>query len=170
MPGLPAPRGDHVRADSATKYLLPVATSLAPDGKSAPTPPKPAGTFADSTPSPALYRRAAAAHMTFMQSHVVTELTCPVDPGERVTCDAADPACGFAFRARGDCEACFKASRRGPAEGHPPFNRTAFWIMDVDKRVSRDHGDIGSVDAQPDRQLMAPRGFFEPGKGPMQFD
>lgn len=156
------------KGDSATKYLLPFATSLAPDGSSAPTPPQPAGTFADRTPSPAIYRRSAAAHMPFLQSHLVTEITCPLEHAEP-TCSAEDPSCAFAFRSRGDCETCFKASVRGDANGHPPFNTTAFWIMTVDTRISRDHGDIwnlsmlGMVGA-----LMAPRGFFEPGTGRMQ--
>jgi hypothetical protein len=157
------------KGDSATKYLLPVATTLAPDGKSAPTPPKPDGTFADRTPSPAIYRRAAAAHMPFMQSHVVTELTCPADPGERVVCDPTDAACAFAFRARGDCEACFKSSVRGLVGANPPFNRTAFWIMNVDKRISKDHGDIWNLSMlNLIGELMAPRGFFEAGKKQMQ--
>src|SRR5215208_3188834 len=60
------------KGDLATKYLLPVATTIHADRNSAVTPPAPAGGFADRTPSAAVYRRAAAAHMPFMQSHTVT--------------------------------------------------------------------------------------------------
>lgn len=157
------------KGDSATKWLLPIATSIAPDRRSAPTPPKPAGTFADRTPSPGIYRRAAAAHMSFMHSHTVTEMTCPVDHAEPPVCAAGDTACVFGFRTRGDCDGCFKGSVREAVNGRPPFNQTAFWIMNVDKRISRDHGDIWNLSLLSlIGELMAPRGFFEPGTGRMQ--
>jgi hypothetical protein len=157
------------KGDLDTKYLLPFATSLAPDRKSAPTPPKPEGTFADRTPSPTAYSRAAAGHMPFMHSHLVTEVACPMDHDQPPACSDEDPMCAFAFRSRGDCEACFKASTRSDVDRHPPFNRTPFWIMDVDKRISKDHGDIWNLSLLGMLgELMAPRGFFEPGVARMQ--
>jgi hypothetical protein len=107
--------------------------------------------------------------MRFMQSHLVTEVSCPRDPALPVTCSAEDPACAFEFRTRGDCEACFKASLRTPVDKKPPFNQTAFWIMNVDKRISSDHGDIWNLSLlSMIGELMAPRGFFEAGTGRMQ--
>jgi hypothetical protein len=157
------------KGDLATKYLQPVANTIAGDRNSAPLPPKPDGVYADPTPSPAVYRRAAAGHMPFMHSHVVTEVMCPADSTARVVCDPVDTACAFAFRTRGNCAACFKASVRAPIENHDPFNRTAFWIMNVDTRISSDHGDIWNLSLLSMMgELMAPRGFFDPGKPRMQ--
>lgn len=67
------------RGDSATKYLLPTANTINLD-KSVPNPPPPPGTFVDPTPSPGVYRKAAAAHMKFLQSHVAREVSCPAGP------------------------------------------------------------------------------------------
>jgi hypothetical protein len=158
------------KGDLATKYLQPVATSIFPDRGSAQDPPQPPqGQFADRTPSPVIYRRASAGHMPFMHSHVVTEIICPRDPRDGVACNPEDPACAFAFRTRGDCDACFKASLRGPVDGKSPFNQTAFWIMNIDTRISKDHGDIWNQSfLDMVGALMAPRGFFEPGSPRMQ--
>jgi hypothetical protein len=68
------------RGDLATKYLLPAANTIAADAKSAPVPPQPTGQYLDTVPSPGVYRRSAAGHMRFMQSHVVREIRCPAIP------------------------------------------------------------------------------------------
>ena len=225
------------RGDLATKYLLPTINTLNLD-KSAPVPPAPAGTFLDPTPSSSVYRRAAAAHTKFLQSHVVHEVACPSGPRlrqsaepdeeeERVksmvrvavaealgkaeelkaelakeaalkakaekgaeaetrramdailrpTCPAGDSQCRFVFRTQNERPACFQVDQRAPATGPPvgltaaplPFNTTAFWIMDVDEVVIKDHGDIWNLSfVEMLAQLMAPRGFFEPAKGRVQ--
>jgi hypothetical protein len=54
-------------------------------------------------------------------------------------------------------------------KGNQPFNRTAFWIMDIDTRISGGHGDIWNLSLlSMIGELMAPRGFFEPDKARMQ--
>jgi hypothetical protein len=157
------------RGDQATKFMQPVANRIGHDGNSAPNPQPVTGTFLDETPSMSTFRRSAPGHLRFMHSHVVTEVVCPVKPGDRVTCAANDPSCAFAFRSRGESEACFKASVRVPVETKKPFNETAFWIMDVDTRVVKDHGDIWNLSMlNMLGELMAPRGFFEPGQKPMR--
>jgi hypothetical protein len=67
------------RGDQATKYLLPTANTINLD-KSVPIPPSPPGTFLDPTPSSGIYRRAAAGHLKFLQSHVAREVACPSGP------------------------------------------------------------------------------------------
>ena len=226
------------RGDLATKYLLPTVNTLNLD-KSAPVPPPPTGTFLDPTPSPGVYRRAAAAHTKFLQSHVVREVACPsgprprqapepdADERERVqamvrvavaralgkeeelkaelakeaelkaqaekaaeaetrramdamlrpACPAEDRQCRFVFRTQNEHPACFQVDQRAPAADPPvgvtpaplPFNTTAFWVMDVDQVVIKDHGDIWNLSfVEMLAQLMAPRGFFEPAKGRVQ--
>jgi hypothetical protein len=226
------------RGDTATKYLLPTINTLNLD-KSAPTPPPPVGTFLDRTPSSGVYRRSAAGHTKFLQSHVVREVACPSGPRprppaeleqseqERVqamvrvavaealgkteelkaelakeaalkaaaeqqaeaetrramdamlrpTCPAGDSQCRFIFRTQNEHPACFQVDQRAPAGASPagvtaaplPFNTTAFWIMDVDQVVIKDHGDIWNLSfVEMLAQLMAPRGFFEPAKGRVQ--
>jgi hypothetical protein len=76
------------RADLATKFLLPTVNTINLD-KSVPIPPSPAGTFLDPTPSSRNYRRAAAAHMKFLQSHVVREVACASGPRPTVEPTAA---------------------------------------------------------------------------------
>jgi hypothetical protein len=158
------------RGDQATKFLQPIANTINMDRNSAPNPQAVTGTFLDDTPSMGRVRRSAPGHLKFVHSHVVTEVVCPLPPGERVTCPADDPACAFAFRSRdADGGACFKANVRVPAGNKKPFNETAFWIMDVDTRVVKDHNDIWNLSMlNMLGELMAPRGFFDPGKGPMR--
>jgi hypothetical protein len=176
------------KGDSATKYLLPIANTINGDKHSAPMPNVPAGNgFADPVPSGATFRRAAAAHLPFLQSHTVREITCPPlfapavandqDARRRdeenkarreralhPVCPAADASCRFAFRTRGEEPACFEVDQRAAVAGKPPFNDTAFWIMNVEPAVIKDHGDIWNVSfVEMLGQLMAPRGFFEPG-------
>ncbi len=224
------------RGDLATKYLLPTANTLNPDRGSAPDPVVPAGNYLDRTPGRGAFRKAAAAHLTFLQSHVIHEIPCPApvelpvvrlqSEDERIAdlvkktvaetlkdekllaevkaaedkkaleaflraeaakeairrpaCPADDPVCRFAFRAQGERTACFQADQRaGTVRETPattaaaasrtvvePFNTTAFWIMDVDTTVIKDHGDIWNLSfVEMLGQLMAPRGFFEPGPG-----
>ncbi len=123
------------RGDQATKFLQPISSRINHDGNSAPNPQPVTGTFLDETPSMSRFRRTAPGHLRFMHSHLVTEMVCPLNPGERVTCAANDPTCAFAFRTRGEAEACFKSNVRVPEQARKPFNETAFWIMDVDTRV-----------------------------------
>lgn len=157
------------RGDQATKLLQPISSRLNHDGNSAPNPQPVTGTFLDETPSMSRFRRSAPGHLRFMHSHLVTEVVCPMTPGDRVTCAANDPTCAFAFRTRGEAEACFKANVRVPEQARKPFNDTAFWIMDVDTRVVKDHNDIWNLSMlNMLGELMAPRGFFEPEKGPMR--
>jgi hypothetical protein len=162
------------RGDQATKYLLPVANTLNLD-KSVKSPQSPAGTFLDPTPASSAYRRNAAAHMKFLQSHVVREAPCDSVP--KLACPAGDSQCRFVFRTQTEQPACFQVDQRAPAAGPPagvtpaplPFNTTAFWIMDVDPRVIKDHGDIWNLSfVDMLGQLMAPRGFFEPETGRVQ--
>jgi hypothetical protein len=148
------------RGDAATKFVQPVANTINMDAGIPIT--LPTGTFADKVPSTRGIKRGAPGHMRFMQSHAITEIACPVSPKDAPRCTDDDPACAFAFRTAGECDACFKASRR-PSEPVKPFNDTAFWIMDVDDRVIKDHGDIWNLSTlNMLGQLMAPRGFFEP--------
>jgi len=157
------------RGDQATKFLQPIATRLNRDGNSAPNPQPITGTFLDETPSMGRLRRSAPGHLKFMHSHLVTEVDCPLEPGERVTCAANDPTCAFAFRSPGEDAACFKANVRVPAEAKRPYNETAFWIMDVDTRIVKDHNDIWNLSMlNMLGELMAPRGFFEPEKERMR--
>ncbi len=59
--------------------------------------------------------------------------------------------------------------QRTAVAGKPAFNDTAFWIMTVEPAVIRDHGDIWNVSfVEMLGQLMAPRGFFDPGAGRVQ--
>jgi hypothetical protein len=161
------------RGDLATKYLLPVANTLNLD-KSVKIPQSPAGTFLDPTPASSAYRRNAAAHMKFLQSHVVREVPCDSVP--KLACPADDSQCRFVFRTQNEQPVCFQADQRAPAgpptgmtPAPPPFNTTAFWIMDVDSSVIKDHGDIWNLSfVDMLGQLMAPRGFFEPGTGRVQ--
>jgi hypothetical protein len=70
------------RGDLATKYLLPIANTLNNDSLlpeiSEKLPPAPTtDTFADPLPSPGTYRKAAAGHLGFLQSHEIREIACP---------------------------------------------------------------------------------------------
>jgi pimeloyl-ACP methyl ester carboxylesterase len=168
------------RGDLATKYLLPTANTLNGDTlRPGLEPQGPSGTFADRIPPPAAYKRAAAGHMPFMQSHMVREVSCESQassPQGKLfpACSADDARCQFAFRTLGESPSCYQVdsrtvTREGTAVSPPPFNSTAYWIMAVDKPVINDHGDIWNQSfLQMLGQLMAPRGFFEPGKGRMQ--
>jgi hypothetical protein len=187
------------RGDYATKYVLPIANTVNLD-KSVPIPAAPSGVFVDRTPKSAIFRRAAAAHMTFLQSHVIRETPCPpfpapaspagapgADDDERrlaleqalhPTCAPGDRQCRFVFRTQGEHPTCFQADQRSAsvgdgaapaAAGSEPYNSTAFWIMDVDPAVIKDHGDIWNLSfVEMLAQLMAPRGFFEPDGGRVQ--
>ncbi|MGH9383468.1 MAG: hypothetical protein ACRD2N_04175 [Vicinamibacterales bacterium] len=170
------------RGDLATKYLLPIANSLNLDD-SAPAPAPPSGTFLDRIPSQSVYKRAAAGHMTFLQSHVVRPVLCPEPSGAtpaarresmlRPVCAADDAFCRFVFRTPSERPLCFQTDQRAGVEvsggRREPFNQTAFWIMDVDPVVIKDHGDIWNLSfVEMLGQLMAPRGFFEPGVGRVQ--
>ena len=95
----------------------------------------------------------------------------------RPACAAGDSQCRFVFRTQDAHPVCFQVDQRAPAGGPPPgltpaplpFNTTAFWIMDVDPVVIKDHGDIWNVSfVEMLAQLMAPRGFFEPALGRVQ--
>ena len=49
-----------------------------------------------------------------------------------------------------------------------PFNQTAYWIMNIDARVIKDHGDVWNLSTLSMLgAMMAPRGFFEPHTGRM---
>ena len=185
------------RGDSATKNLLPIANTINGDDLIPSLldrlPPLPtANTFADPTPSAGTLRKTAAAHLAFLQSHDVREVSCPVlrssaprepantgDAAEAArrraeerarferaihpVCAVNDTNCRFAFRTLGDKPSCYQVDQRRPVEGRPPFNDTPFWIMSVDPTVIKDHGDIWNVSfVEMLAQLMAPRGFFEP--------
>jgi pimeloyl-ACP methyl ester carboxylesterase len=170
------------RGDLATKYLLPTANTLnLDDSATAPTPPT--GTFVDRIPSAAVYKRSAAGHVTFLQSHIVHPVACPEPAGAtpaarresmlRPVCAKEDEPCRFVFRTPSERPVCFQADQRSGVEmsgaRREPFNRTAFWIMDVDPVVIKDHGDIWNLSfVEMLAQLMAPRGFFEPNLGRVQ--
>ena len=150
------------RGDLATKYLQPIANRLNLD-ESGTKPTLPTGTFLEDIPSAGRITRSAPGHLRFIHSHDVSEVDCPSTPGTPPVCEAADLSCAFAFRTRGDCDACFKTSARAKAGPRAVFNDTAFWIMDIDKRVIKDHGDIWNLSTLSMLgQLMAPRGFFHP--------
>ena len=160
------------RGDSATKYLLPVANTLNQD-KGVKDPPVPNAEleYLDEVPSVGKFKKVAAGHFPFLQSHIVEEVSCPAT-GQPV-CAAGDQKC-FAFRGRGDCPACYKASLRPSrtVEGKPApltaFNQTPFWIMDTDSRIVKDHGDIWNLNfVEMLGALIGPRGFFDPGAGRM---
>ena len=160
------------KGDQATKYAQPAANTLNFDGKGAPMPPLPTGTFLEKLPSAGNIKRSAPGHFPFMHSHAATERACPLvlnDPFALPVCDDNDPSCAFAFRGRGECTACFKVSARQPLDGRAPFNQTAYWIMNIDARVIKDHGDIWNLSTLSMLSaMMAPRGFFEPHTGRMQ--
>jgi hypothetical protein len=68
--------------DSATKYLLPISNTINGDRLKPELekqlPPLPTGdAFADRTPSSGTVRKAAAAHLAFLQSHEAREVPCP---------------------------------------------------------------------------------------------
>ena len=176
--------------DSATKYLLPTANTINLDS-GVKMPPAPTGTFLDTVPSEAIYKRSAAGHLTFLHSHDVREIPCPtadqVDaeaarartrgPVEASTiwrtllsCKTDDARCEFAFRTLGgETASCYQVDNRATNSGPQPFNTTAFWVMAVDPPVIKDHGDIWNQSfLQMLGELMAPRGFFDPSPGRMQ--
>jgi hypothetical protein len=177
--------------DSATKYLLPAANTVNLDN-SAPMPTPPAGDFLDPLPPPGIYRRAAAGHLPFMQSHVTRRVDCPTLDEIEAENSAADgrsmpralrmmrlqkrtprcdddPACAFGFRTQGEEPACFLVEEKRPLDGRRPFNTTAFWIMAVDPVVVKDHNDIWNLSlVEMLAELMASRGFFEPDAGRAQ--
>jgi hypothetical protein len=219
------------KGDQATKRLLPIANTINGDdlpsevNANLPELPK-TDTFADPLPAPGTYRKVAAGHFAFLQSHVVREITCPALPrsaaqtdeaatiearidqavqkavaaalakaptaeerraqlllaadrkkeeNQRIeralhpVCPANDPSCRFVFRTLGEQPACYRAGVRPAVDGRSPFNRTPFWIMDVEPAVIKDHGDIWNVSfVEMLGQLMAPRGFFDPGSGRIQ--
>jgi hypothetical protein len=147
------------RGDSDTKYLLPAANRVNLD-KGVPVPAQPADEFMDPPPSAGIYTRAAAGHLRFMQSHVVSEIICP--DTSRPQCDVKEPSCRFAFATRGAPMTCYQVDDRNGGEARPPFNTTAFWIMAVDPPVIKDHGDIWNQSfVEMLGELTAPRGFFE---------
>jgi pimeloyl-ACP methyl ester carboxylesterase len=157
------------RGDQATKRVLPVANRVNQDKAIAPLPAITGVDYLDDIPAPGRFGRTAAAHFPFMQSHEVDEIGCP-DTGEPV-CAAGDKKC-FAFRGRGECPACYKVTARASTNAGgrtlTPFNETPFWIMDVDTRVVKDHGDIWNLNfVSMLGALVAPRGFFEPKTGRM---
>jgi hypothetical protein len=157
------------RGDLATKYVQPIANRINLDETGAQLPQLPAGQYADSMPSEGRLKRSAPGHLRFMHSHDVTEVSCPSAATSPPACSPVDASCAFAFRTRGAADACFKASVRGSAQGGMPFNRTAYWIMDVDPRVVKDHGDIWNLSMlNMLAALIAPRGFFDPAQPPMQ--
>jgi hypothetical protein len=160
------------KGDQATKYAQPAANTLNFDGNGAPMPPLPTGTFLDPLPSAGKIKRSAPGHFPFLHSHAATEIACPLvltDPFAPPVCDDTDPFCAFAFRSRGECTACFRVSARQPVDGKAPFNQTAYWIMNMDARVIKDHGDIWNLSTLSMLgAMMAPRGFFDPLSGRMQ--
>jgi len=90
----------------------------------------------------------------------------------RPACPAGDDSCRFRFRTRGEEPTCFQVDERRPIDAGDsnqklqPFNTTAFWVMQVDPVVIKDHGDIWNTSfIEMLGQLMAPRGFFDPTAG-----
>jgi len=173
------------KGDLATKYLLPIVNTLNADGGSAPAVTPPSGAFADPTPSADGFKHSAAAHLPFLQSHVAREVTCPpmfaaaasrkeedrkrFELAMHPVCPASDAGCRFVFRTLGEEPACFQVDQRTAVDGKAPFNTTAYWIMSVEPSVIKDHGDIWNLSfVEMLGQLMAPRGFFEPGAGRIQ--
>jgi hypothetical protein len=156
------------RGDAATRRVQPFANAINFDGDNPPFPPLPPDEFLDDPPTRGQLRGTAPANLPFLQSHVLEETVCPVPP-EPVACTAGNPSCAFAFQGRGECTACFTARKRQPLEAVRPFNETAYWIMDVDARIIRDHGDIWNQSKLSMLgAMLAPRGFFESGTGRMQ--
>lgn len=220
------------KGDQATKRLLPIANTIngddLPRDVNANLPELPTtDNFADPLPSPGTYRKVAAGHFAFLQSHVIREINCPrlpsvaqrdeaatiearideavekavaaalgkapsaaerraqeklaaakkaaadaklrMDKALHPVCPANDQSCRFVFRTLGEQPACYRADVRAAVDGRAPFNRTPFWIMDVEPSVIKDHGDIWNVSfVEMLGQLMAPRGFFDPGAGRIQ--
>ena len=169
------------KGDSATKFLLPAANtingddlvpSLADRLPALPT----SNAFADPAPAAKTVKKVAAGHFGFLQSHVVHEINCPLrrSPQDRERalhpiCGEDDRNCRFIFRTFGDPPSCYQVDQRQPVDGKPPFNDTPFWIMSVEPTVIKDHGDIWNVSfLEMLAQLMAPRGFFEPGTARVQ--
>jgi hypothetical protein len=100
----------------------------------------------------------------WLKGHDVEEISCPAKG--QPPCRSA--SCEFAFRTCAD-DLCYAVQRRGPADGKPVFNTTASWVMSVDTTVMKDHGDIWNLSMiSMLGQLMAPRGFFEPGAKPLE--
>jgi hypothetical protein len=101
--------------DLPTRYLLPLANALVPPGLP--------------------WRLHAAAFTGELQSHQILEVDCPPPVPHR-----CPPS--------GDRELCFEASRneqRVCYEMRRKANRsnnTPFWVMTVDSRVVKEHGDI----------------------------
>lgn len=157
------------RGDQATRRVQPIANTLNFDGGAVPFPVLPTvDQYLDPLPSNGTLRKTAPASLRFLQSHQVSETPCPAAPAA-AECDPSDPACAFAFRGRGECTACFTARVRQAAATRTPFNETAYWIMDIDPRVIRDHGDIWNQSTLSMLgALIAPRGFFEPLAARMQ--
>ena len=84
-------------------------------------------------------------------------------------CSAADGNCRFVFKTQSDTPACYQVDQRQAVDKNPPFNDTPFWIMSVEPTVIKDHGDIWNLSfVEMLGQLMAPRGFFDPGSERMQ--
>jgi hypothetical protein len=180
------------QGDMATKILLPVANTINLDkGPATPAPPPKDRLYLDPIPPVGIYKRSAAGHMPFLQSHTVHEIACPAIPDLVLTrdrqdaieartyaflhpsCAADDDKCQFVFRTQDESPQCFKVDRRVAAKSGTatltPFNQTSFWIMSVDPVVIHDHGDIWNLSfVEMLAQLMAPRGFFDPGKGRVQ--
>lgn len=156
------------RGDAATRRVQPFANGVRFDKDAAEWPANVTGTFLDQIPSRRTLRGTAAGSLPFLQSHAVEEMACPED-GAAVACNNDDPACAFAFRGQGECTACFRARARQADGTNEPYNQTAYWIMDIDARVIRDHGDIWNQSTVSMLgALMSPRGFFDPGTARMQ--
>ena len=156
------------RGDSATRRVQPFANAINFDRGGVPFPPVPAGDFLEPPPSDRALRGTAPANLPFLQSHGFSEVVCPAD-GRPIACPEGDPGCAFSFQSRGECTGCFTVRKREAQSDRRPFNETAFWIMDVDARIIRDHGDIWNQSTLSMLgAMMAPRGFFEPGIGPMR--
>jgi hypothetical protein len=99
------------RGDLATKYLLRIANTLNLD-KSAPRPAMPKGDFLDDLPSLGAYEKRAAAHMPFLQSHVVRGIDCPALPDDAIAPIAEAPAARPLSGIVGDALAVAKAVGR----------------------------------------------------------
>jgi hypothetical protein len=159
------------RGDSATRRVQPFANAISFDdgNDDPPFPPLPPDEFLDRPPTRGRLRGIAPANLRFLQSHILEERVCPEHADEGRACPADNPACAFAFQGRGECTACFMVSKRQAVETVRPFNETAYWIMDIDARIVRDHGDIWNQSTLSMLgAMMSPRGFFEPGTGRMQ--
>lgn len=160
------------RGDLATKYLLPTANRINYDDEVAEVPSITGGPYLDDIPGEGRYKRSAAAHMTFLQSHDVREVPCPTrqqldaeiaankeiqaitdeqsrERAENIVrvrrapgCQPGDLTCRFAFRSRGEKALCYETHQRQGSVQKRVFNNTSFWIMTVDKAVIDDHGDI----------------------------